>query len=171
LKICVFGAGAIGGMLAVRLALAGHEVSVVARGAQLAAIRAKGLTLLSGEKSDTVRLAASDNPADLGPQDHVILCVKGYGLPQAVQSIAPLLGPATTIVPAVNGIPWWFFNQWGGALAGDAAQGLRSGRRDCEGGIARAHRRLRGVPGGHQRRAGRGASQFRLADGVRRAEP
>ena len=118
MKICIFGAGAIGGMLAVRLAQAGQEVSVIARGAQLAAIRERGLTLLSGEKSDTVRLAASDNPADLGPQDHVILCVKGYGLPQAMQAIAPLLGPATSVVPAVNGIPWWFFSQWGGSLAG-----------------------------------------------------
>jgi 2-dehydropantoate 2-reductase len=118
LKICIFGAGAIGGMLAVRLTQAGHEVSVIARGAQLAAIRERGLTLLSGDKSDTVKLGASDKAADLGPQDHVILCVKGYGLPAAVGSIAPLLGAHTSVVPAVNGIPWWFFNQWGGALAG-----------------------------------------------------
>ena len=122
MKICIFGAGAIGGLIAVRLAQAGQEVSVVARGAQLAAIRERGLTLVSGfgadEKRETVRIAASDKPADLGVQDHVILCVKGYGLPQAVQTIAPLLGPHTSVVPAVNGIPWWFFNQWGGALAG-----------------------------------------------------
>lgn len=118
MKICIFGAGAIGGMLAVRLALAGHAVSVIARGAQLAAIRERGLTLLSGDQRDTVMLAASDQAADLGPQDHVILCVKGYGLPAAVGQIAPLLGPRTSVVPAVNGIPWWFFNQWGGALVG-----------------------------------------------------
>ena len=133
MKICVFGAGAIGGMLAVRLAQAGHAVSVVARGAQLAAIRENGLTLLSGDKIDTVRLAASDQAADLGPQDHVILCVKGYGLAAAVQSIAPLLGAATTVVPAVNGIPWWFFNQWGGALAGTQLRAC-----DPDGAIARS---------------------------------
>jgi 2-dehydropantoate 2-reductase len=133
LRICIFGAGAIGGTLAVRLALAGHEVGVVARGAQLAAIRERGLTLLSGDESDTMRPAASDNPADLGTQDHVILCVKGYGLPQAAQSIAPLLGPATTVVPAVNGIPWWFFHQWGGALAGTQLKAC-----DPDGAIAQA---------------------------------
>ncbi len=133
MRICIFGAGAIGGTLAVRLALAGHEVSVVARGAQLAAIRERGLTLLSGDKNDTVRPVVSDNPADLGTQDHVILCVKGYGLPQAMQSIAPLLGAATTVVPAVNGIPWWFFHQWGGALAGTQLEAC-----DPDGAIARA---------------------------------
>jgi 2-dehydropantoate 2-reductase len=121
-KVCIFGAGAIGGMLAVRLAQQGVDVSVVARGAQLEAIRGKGLTLVSGhgeqEKRDTVRIPASDKPVDLGPQDYVILCVKGYGLPQAAQSIAPLLEPDTCVVPAVNGIPWWFFHQWGGQLAG-----------------------------------------------------
>lgn len=122
MKICIIGAGAIGGMLAVRLAQAGQEVGVMARGTQLAAIRDKGLTLLSrkGEEEvrDTVRLPASDNPAVFGPQDYVILCVKGYSLPQAVQNIAPLLGPKTAVVPAVNGIPWWFFHQWGGPLEG-----------------------------------------------------
>ena len=133
MRICIFGAGAIGGMLAVRLTQAGHEVSVIARGAQLAAIRERGLTLLSGEKSDTVKLAASDKAADLGPQDHVILCVKGYGLPQAVGQIAPLLGADTSVVPAVNGIPWWFFNQWGGTLEGTQLKAC-----DPDGVIARA---------------------------------
>lgn len=137
MKICIFGAGAIGGMLAVRLAQVGQEVSVVARGAQLAAIREKGLTLLSGagasEKRDTVRVNASDKPAELGPQDHVILCVKGYGLAAAVQTIAPLLGDKTSVVPAVNGIPWWFFHQWGGAL-----EGMQLDSCDPDGGIARA---------------------------------
>ena len=133
MKICIFGAGAIGGMLAVRLTQAGHQVSVVARGAQLAAIREKGLTLLSGEKRDTVQLKASDKPAELGVQDHVILCVKGYGLAQATTAIAPLLGSQTSVVPAVNGIPWWFFHQWGGALAGTRLQAC-----DPDGSIADA---------------------------------
>src|SRR5215211_2675881 len=108
-KICVFGAGAIGGYLAVELACAGADVRVVARGAHLTAIRAKGLTLriAGGEKHASV--AASDNAADFGPQDFVICSLKAYQAHEHAEAFAPLLGPDTSVVTAMNGIPWWYF--------------------------------------------------------------
>ena len=118
MRICIFGAGAIGGTIGARLALAGHEVSLVARGAHLAALRTDGLTLLHGPTRQVVRLAASDNPADLGAQDAVIIALKSHSLAAAVGGLAPLLGPDTAVVTAMNGVPWWFFDDWGGALAG-----------------------------------------------------
>jgi 2-dehydropantoate 2-reductase len=111
MKICIYGAGAIGGLLAGRLALAGHEVSVVARGAQLTAIREKGLRILSGEKESTARIGAEANPALLGPQDYVIVAVKAQNLVEVAAAIGPLVGPDTSIVTAMNGVPWWFFDR------------------------------------------------------------
>lgn len=118
MRICIFGAGAIGGTLGVRLAQSGHEVSLVARGAHLAAIRASGLTLLHGEVRHNVRLAASDNPAHLGVQDLVVIAMKSHSLPGAVDGLAPLIGPDTVVLTTMNGIPWWFFDAWGGTHAG-----------------------------------------------------
>jgi len=118
LKICVYGAGAIGGWLAASMARGGVEVSVVARGAHLAAIRANGLTLENGESRFTVKVAASDNPADLGPQDAVIVTVKGPSLPDVAGNIAPLLRPDTPVAFLMNGIPWWYFIGHGGPLNG-----------------------------------------------------
>ncbi len=121
MKICVFGAGAIGGLMAGWLANAGHDVSLVARGASLDAIRAKGLrvrTNATGEIQTTHPRADSD-PAQLGVQDCVIVTVKGQGLPEVARTIAPMLGPTTSIVTAMNGVPWWFFDRLaygGGAL-------------------------------------------------------
>ena len=116
--ICIYGAGAVGGWLAARLARAGARVSVVARGAQLAAIRAQGLRLISPNDDFTVQVAASDKPAELGQQDYVIVATKTTGLTVVAGAIAPLLGPHTTIVPAINGIPWWFFENFAGPLRG-----------------------------------------------------
>ena len=113
MKICIFGAGAVGGVMAGWLAHAGHEVSVVARGANLEAIRARGLrirTLATGQIL-TSHPHADGDPARLGVQDYVIVSVKGQSLPQVAQTIAPLLGPSTTIVTAMNGVPWWFFDR------------------------------------------------------------
>jgi 2-dehydropantoate 2-reductase len=118
MKICIFGAGSIGGLLGAHLAHAGHEVSLVARGAHLAAIRRDGLRLTGASGDFTVRPAASDDPADLGPQDYVILAVKAPSLPGAVATLAPLLDEATCVVAAMNGIPWWFCDGVTGALAG-----------------------------------------------------
>ncbi|EFH10081.1 ketopantoate reductase family protein [Pseudoroseomonas cervicalis] len=117
MKICVFGAGAIGGHLAVRLAKGGAETSVVARGAQLDAIRRNGLAIEAPDGRFEARVAAG-SAAELGPQDAVIVTVKAPSLPQMAESIAPLLGPDTTVAFVMNGIPWWYFDRHGGALDG-----------------------------------------------------
>lgn len=116
MRICVFGAGAIGGWLAGLLADSGAGVSVVARGTHLAAIRARGLTVETQARTVTARLSASDMPADLGPQDAVIVTVKAPSLPSVAASIAPLLGPETMVAFVMNGIPWWYFHAHGGRL-------------------------------------------------------
>lgn len=116
MRICVFGAGAIGGWLAGLLADSGADVSVVARGTHLAAIRARGLTVETQARTVTARLSASDMPADLGPQDAVIVTVKAPSLPSVAASIAPLLGPETMVAFVMNGIPWWYFHAHGGRL-------------------------------------------------------
>ena len=108
-RICVYGAGAVGGFVAGSLARAGREVSVVARGAHLAAIQADGLTVTSGGETFTARVAASQDPAALGPQDLVIVTLKATGLGALEAGLPPLLGPDTPVVFALNGIPWWYF--------------------------------------------------------------
>jgi len=108
MKICVYGAGAIGGNFAARLADAGNEVSVVARGKHLEAIQAKGLTLLAGDKKIVAKVRASDRPADLGPQDIVISTLKASSLGDLAAAVGPLLGKETPVVFAQNGIPWWY---------------------------------------------------------------
>ncbi len=110
MKICVYGAGAIGGHLAARLARAGADVSVVVRGRHLDAIRTGGLRFKGPAGEFTVKVAASDNPPDLGPQDVVIAAVKAHGLPAIANSIQPLLRADTPVVYAINGIPWWYFH-------------------------------------------------------------
>lgn len=109
MRICVFGAGAVGGYLAGYLAKGGADVSVVARGAHLAAIRTNGLTVETPDSSINVRLAASDDPAELGPQDAIIVTVKAPSLPMVAATIAPLLGADTSVAFPMNGIPWWYF--------------------------------------------------------------
>ena len=111
MKICIYGAGAIGGLIAGRLALAGHEVSVVARGAHLTQIRARGLRVLSDGKEFAVKIKADTDPARLGPQDCVIVAVKGQNMREVAATIAPLLSSDTSIVTAMNGVPWWFFDR------------------------------------------------------------
>ena len=118
MKLCVFGAGAIGGYLAVELALAGNEVCVIARGEHLRSIRNDGLRLRIGGQQKTAHLAASDQPSDFGPQDVVICALKAHQAWQQCERFAPLLGPDTSVVTAMNGIPWWYFYRSGGALEG-----------------------------------------------------
>ena len=119
MKICVFGAGAIGGYMGVKLAQAGADVSLVARGPHLAAMQEKGLTLHEeGADPVTVPVTASDNPDDLGPQDYVIVTLKAHSVPPVVEKMQPLIGPNTTIVSGVNGVPWWYFHKIGGKLEG-----------------------------------------------------
>jgi 2-dehydropantoate 2-reductase len=107
MRIAVFGAGAVGSHLAVRLGFAGHEVSVVARGAQLTAIAANGLTLEAGAERLIHRPNVSADPRDLGQQQLVLVTLKAYAQPGAADAIAALLGPDTPVVFVQNGIPWW----------------------------------------------------------------
>src|SRR5262249_5164578 len=109
MRICIFGAGAIGGYIGVKLALAGNEGSFVSRGPKLAAIKQKRVKLLSEGKPLVARPRATDDPSELGPQDYVFLTVKAHSLFAIADSIQPLLGSETVLVPAINGIPWWYF--------------------------------------------------------------
>jgi 2-dehydropantoate 2-reductase len=108
-KIAIFGAGAVGGHLAVKLHQAGANVSVIARGAHLSAIRANGLTVKSKEQTINARLPATDRAEELGPQDCVIITLKANALPYAAAEIAKLVTPRTTLVTTSNGIPYWYF--------------------------------------------------------------
>jgi 2-dehydropantoate 2-reductase len=111
MKICIYGAGAVGGLIAGRLAQAGHAVSVVARGAHLTAIREHGLRIVSEKNEVKVKIRAESDPALLGPQDCVIVAVKAQSLPEVAAAMGPLLGADTSIVTAMNGVPWWFFDR------------------------------------------------------------
>jgi 2-dehydropantoate 2-reductase len=120
MRICVVGAGAIGGYIAGRLASTeAADTSVLARGATLAALREPGLVVESVSSGTfTVPVRASDSAASLGPQDVVVLAVKAQSAPAAVESMAGLLGPSTVVLPALNGVPWWFFDGFGGPCEG-----------------------------------------------------
>ncbi len=124
MKLCVVGAGAIGGWTAAWMARAGHEVRLVARGAQLEALRRDGLTLVSGGVPSTQRLPAAEDPAVFGVQDAVFLCLKTYSIASMLPRLAPLLGPETVVVPAINGLPWWYFHKEGGRRDGTAIECL-----------------------------------------------
>jgi 2-dehydropantoate 2-reductase len=115
MKICVYGAGAVGGLMAAWLSRAGHDVSVVARGSNLEAMRRDGLRVLDRESGETRAFAvrAEAEPALLGPQDYVIVAVKAQSLTGVAARIGPLVGPDTSIVTAMNGVPWWFFDRLG----------------------------------------------------------
>jgi 2-dehydropantoate 2-reductase len=133
MKFCIIGAGAIGGLLGARLAAAGHEVSLVARGAHLAAIRANGLALKDAAGLRTCRLPAADDPAAFGPQDAVVVALKAHSIGPMLPRLAPLLTPDTAVVTAINGIPWWYFCGAGGAFDGASVECL-----DPDGAMLRA---------------------------------
>ena len=127
-KICVFGAGAIGGYIGARLAhKAEADVSLVARGPHLAAMEAKGLTLRQGGETFTVRPRVTSDPKTLGPQDFVIITLKAYALSSALDQIEPLLGKDTAILFAQNGMPWWYFYKHGGPLDGRRIESVDPG--------------------------------------------
>ena len=109
MKICIYGAGAIGGYLGAELALAGCDVSCIARGPHLAAMQREGLTLLIDEQRKVARVNCTDDPAQLGRQDYVILALKAHSVTSIVGGLTHLLGPNTAVVTAQNGIPWWYF--------------------------------------------------------------
>ena len=134
MKICVFGAGAIGGYMGVKLAQAGADVSLVARGPHLAAMQENGLTLIEEDGApQTVKVRASDNAADLGPQDYVIVTLKAHSVPPVVPHMQPLIGENTTIVSGVNGVPWWYFHKIGTDLEGTRLETVDPGNAQWDG--------------------------------------
>ena len=124
MKICVYGAGAIGGYLAVELALSGQDVCVVARGEHLKAIRENGLKLIIHGAEKTARIAASEDPRDFGVQDLVVCALKAHQAYDCARAFAPLLGSATAMLTAMNGIPWWYFYRAGGRFEGHHLQSV-----------------------------------------------
>lgn len=122
MKICVYGAGAIGGHVGALLANQADnhnlEVSLIARGPHLAAIQENGLTLVEGGNRLQVRPKATSDPKELGPQDYVIIGLKAHSVPAVVPLLQPLLGPDTTVITTANGVPWWYFYGHGGDLDG-----------------------------------------------------
>jgi len=133
MKICIFGAGAIGGYMGAKLAKAGADVSLVARGPHLAAMREKGLTLIEEDETVTVPVRASDQAEDLGPQDYVVITLKAHSVPAVVPKMVPLIGNRTTIVSGVNGIPWWYFYGIEGPLANTRLESVDPGGTQWEG--------------------------------------
>ena len=128
MKFCVVGAGAIGGVLAGRLADAGFDTSVIARGAHLQAIVERGLTLKAPDGAVTVRVRASDDPAVLaaeaGPQEVIFIALKAHQIAAMLPRLAPLIEPETLVVPAINGVPWWYFFREGGRFDGEPVRTL-----------------------------------------------
>ena len=117
-KICIYGAGAIGGWIGARVAQQPNvQLSVVARGDTLRALQQHGLRLHSGEQVLQTAVQTSANPSDLGVQDLVVIAVKAPGLQEVAKHIAPLIGPHTVVLTAMNGVPWWFLQGFGGAYA------------------------------------------------------
>ena len=133
MKVCIFGAGAIGGYMGVKLAKAGADVSLVARGPHLAAMQEKGLTLIEEGETTTVPVTASDDPAALGVQDYVIVTLKAHSVPPVVSKMAPLIGQNTTIVSGVNGVPWWYFHKLEGAHEGTRLDSVDPGNVQWDG--------------------------------------
>ncbi|MDE2368816.1 MAG: 2-dehydropantoate 2-reductase [Burkholderiales bacterium] len=123
MRVCIVGAGAIGGFIGTQLAVAGQaEVSALARGATLAALRSEGWRMIKGGSLLQAPARASDQAAELGAQDLVVIAVKAPALGAVAAQIAPLLGPQTMVMPAMNGVPWWFCE----GLAGFASEPLQS---------------------------------------------
>jgi len=138
MKVCIYGAGAIGGWLGTKLARAGCEVGVVARGVTLEALHQHGLRLQQDGETLSARVKSSVSPSELGVQDLVVVAVKAPAVAEVAKSIAPLLGPHTIVLTAMNGVPWWFFEGFGGRHAGTRLKAV-----DPDGSIAKA------VPAAH----------------------
>ena len=133
MKVAIYGAGAIGGWIGARLARSGCDVSVVARGATLDALQMHGLRLQNADGVSSAAVRSSGGPAELGVQDLVVIAVKAPALAAVAAAIGPLLGPDTMVLTAMNGVPWWFFDGFGGDHRGTRLKAV-----DPEGAIARA---------------------------------
>jgi 2-dehydropantoate 2-reductase len=126
MRVAILGAGSIGATLGARLAARGHDVVLIARGAHLEAIRRDGLRLVDhvGSESGVHRLPASAEAGDFGVQDLVVIGLKAHAIPALLPKAAPLVGPATVVLPAINGLPWWYFHAEGGVLDGTTLRSL-----------------------------------------------
>jgi 2-dehydropantoate 2-reductase len=133
MKICIYGAGAIGGYMGAELARSGADVSLIARGPHLAAMRKNGLKLRIGDEEHVTHPVCTDNPADLGPQDFIIVTLKAHSVPHVVDAMQPLLGDSTAMVTAVNGVPWWYFYNLGGAYEGKRVEAVDPGNVQWDG--------------------------------------
>jgi 2-dehydropantoate 2-reductase len=118
MKICIFGAGAIGGYVGAMLKKGGADVSLIARGPHLDAINRNGIKVVFKDSEIVEKMPATDTPSDLGPQDYVIVALKAHQAWQSAEHITPLLGPDTAVVTMQNGIPWWYFHGFEGQYAG-----------------------------------------------------
>ena len=116
MKYCIYGAGAIGGLIGAHLARTGEDVTLIARGAHLAAMREKGLKVTGHSGDFTVKPRVTEDPAEAGPQDYVIVALKAHQVSDIAEKMKPLLGPKTAVVMAVNGLPWWYFHGVEGPL-------------------------------------------------------
>jgi 2-dehydropantoate 2-reductase len=128
-KVCVVGAGSIGATIGAKLSAAGEQVCLVARGAHLEALRSQGLQFVDrvGARSGTYRLPASAEPSDFGPQDVVVIALKAYSVPAMLLRLAPLVDSGTVVLPALNGLPWWYFYRSGGPYEGMRLRSLDPG--------------------------------------------
>lgn len=129
MRVCIYGAGAIGGYIGAQLAHAGADVSLVARGPHLAAMRENGLRLRIGDEERVTRVTATSDPTELGPQDYVFVSLKAHAIPAVVDAMQPLLSNETSIVTAVNGIPYWYFYKHGGAFENSTLETIDPGAR------------------------------------------
>ncbi|MEM7428814.1 MAG: 2-dehydropantoate 2-reductase [Pseudomonadota bacterium] len=132
MKICVYGAGAIGGYLGLMLQEGGADVSLIARGPHLAAIREKGLTVKFKDGEKHARMTATDNPEELGPQDYVIIALKAHQAWEVAEQMTPLLGENTAVVTSQNGVPWWYFYGFEGQYANLRIESVDPGDRQWQ---------------------------------------
>ncbi|MBS9479254.1 2-dehydropantoate 2-reductase [Ancylobacter radicis] len=133
MKVCIYGAGAIGGYVGVQLKRAGVDVSLVARGAHLEAMKKNGLKLLIDGEERVEHIPCSDNPAELGPQDYVIVALKAHSVPGVVDAMQPLLGNDTAVVTAVNGVPYWYYYKHGDHLENKTLESVDPGSKQWTG--------------------------------------
>lgn len=133
MKICIYGAGAIGGYMGAQLALAGADVSFIARGPHLAAMQSNGVRLQIEGEERVARVRCTSDPRELGPQDYVFITLKAHQVPGVVDLMQPLLGPDTAVVTGVNGIPYWYFHKHGGEFAGRTLESVDPGGKQWRG--------------------------------------
>lgn len=127
MKLCIYGAGAIGGYLGAKLASAGVEVTLIARGPHLAAMKEKGLTLIEGGQTSTHKIRAVETAKEAGPQDYVVITLKAPSVAGVAEAMQPLFHADTAVVTAQNGIPWWYFHKAGGRFDGHQLKSVDPG--------------------------------------------